>query len=163
MVKQQRAQEAEELHYAEKETRDEDREEIAKDEERVLNKEKKECHDESGDKLEEHEETKKEERSKEIVDGKEQGKEEIKKKDKKKKKKKKNKPKTAEEEEDMYKDIGQLKQKLEKIDGKIEALLEKKAFFSRKLKEAEAGNSETSEKPTLKEVAAADGAIVPPP
>ncbi|KAI6673567.1 hypothetical protein NL676_001473 [Syzygium grande] len=131
-------------------------EEITKDGEMVLNEEKKECHGKLGDKLEEDEENKKEEKSKEIVDGQEKGKEE--KEERKKKKKKKKKPKTAVEEEEMYKDIGMLKQKLEKIDCKIEALLEKKAFISRKLKEAEAENGETSEKPNPKEVAAADGA-----
>ncbi|XP_056171146.1 protein PXR1-like [Syzygium oleosum] len=154
MAKQQKAEEGEELHYAEKEIGMKT-EEITKDGEKVLNEEKKECHGEIGDKLEEDEENKKEEKSKEIVDGQEKGKEE---KEERKKKKKKKKPKTAQEEEEMYKDIGMLKQKLEKINYKIEALLEKKAFISRKLKEAEAKNGETSEKPGPKEVAAADGA-----
>lgn len=139
MANERKAKELEEFIYAEKETPDECKEEITKDGEKPLNEEKNECREPSGDKLEEDEETKKEE---------------TKKKDKKKKKK----PKTVEEEEAMYKDIGKLKQRLEKIDSKIKAQLEKKAFFSQKLKEAEAANGETSEKPDPKEVAACDGA-----
>lgn len=59
---------------------------------------------------------------------------------------------------DKYEDSGKLKSKLEKINGKIEALLEKKAYILGKIKEAEAKNSETSEKPSPIEVAAADKA-----
>ncbi|KAF8007341.1 hypothetical protein BT93_K1368 [Corymbia citriodora subsp. variegata] len=121
MAKEQKAEERQEFIYAEK----------------VLNEEKKECHDTSSGKPEEDVETKKEE---------------TKKKDKKKKI-----PKTVEEEEALYKDIDKLKQRLEKIDRKIKVQLEKKAFFSQKLKEAEAEQGETCEKPDPKEVAAADG------
>ncbi|KAI6673568.1 hypothetical protein NL676_001474 [Syzygium grande] len=111
MAKEQKAEEGELVNYAEKETRNEDKEEITKDGEKVSNEEKKECHDESSDKLEEHEETKKEEKSKEIVDGKEKGKEEKKKKDKKEEKKKKKPEADEEKEEEKKKDKKEKKKK----------------------------------------------------
>ncbi|KAI6673566.1 hypothetical protein NL676_001472 [Syzygium grande] len=116
MAKEQKAGEGEEGNCAEKETRDEDREEITKDGEKVSNEEKKECHDESSDKLEEHEETKKEEKSKEIIGGKEKGEEEKKNKDKKEEKKKK--PEADEEEEEEKKKKDKKEKKKKKKDKK---------------------------------------------
>ncbi|GLT69915.1 hypothetical protein SLA2020_420240 [Shorea laevis] len=52
---------------------------------------------------------------------------------------------------DKSKDIEKLKQKLEKVNGKIEALLETKADIMRQMKEAEQVEHEshaTAEKPT---------------
>ncbi|KAL3715536.1 hypothetical protein ACJRO7_007292 [Eucalyptus globulus] len=118
MAEEQKAEGGEKIDYAGKETRDEDKEEVTKDGEKVLKEEKRECRDEIGNKLEEDEETRIEERSKEIVDGKERGKEERKKKDEKEEKKKKKPEADGEEEEEKKKDKKEKKKKKKNKDKK---------------------------------------------
>ncbi|XP_048424088.1 protein PXR1-like [Pyrus x bretschneideri] len=80
---------------------------------------------------------------------KDEGKEGKEKKDKEKKEKgEKGENKRKVDKKDKCTDVGKLKQKLEKINGKIEALLEKKSDITRQIKEAEGAILTVAEKPT---------------